>query len=425
MAGKVWTNSNGFDISLAVRKRVLCALRAGCDWVAANQVRHEWPNWDNNFGRLLGAVATNNGKWAWAISWNVARTAQGLLAASRVLGKNVESFEAAAELGLFQDTRLQIYDPEFPNLRGAIREETVNSFHINPRDGMECSQGWIAKTLYDGRRADPMWLARAGDQLRWTVNFLMQQKEWPMEYVFFGRDNSPKEQPFPKQYTRDGLWMRWPNHPIAFCFAALPIPLCQYAAITGDKKLVLKGAVPMAEWFLDNFFDESTGALQLPEGQVGHHSAAIAGVPRAVGNDDGAMVAVLCLNRVQPNRKWLEPALANADWWSNVTQKIHLFSAVPAAILLMLDAARLTGRRQYLDWVLGRLDEMLTLQCDKSDPRFHGGFMGEDIERMCKWLGCPADKVINLRMTSYLLIGLSKLVATARTWSPAYSCFGW
>jgi len=75
--------------------------------------------------------------------------------------------------------------------------------------------------------------------------------------------------------------------------------------------------------------------------------------------------------------------------------------------------------------VLSRLDEILALQCQSSDPRFHGGFMGEDVERMCQWLGCPADRVISLRMTSYLLIGLSKLVANAKTWSPAYSCFGW
>lgn len=425
MARKVWTNSSGFDISPAVRKRVLKALRAASQWCAANQVRHEWPNWDNNFGRLPGAVASTSGKTAWAISWNVARTAQGLLAASKVLGKDVAPFEETAELGLFQDTRLQIYDPEFPHLRGAVREETVNCFQINPRDGMECSQGWIAKTLYDGKKADPMWLHRAGDQLGWTVNFLMQQKAWPMEYVFFGRDNSPKEQSIPRLYTRDALWMRGPNHPIAFCFAALPIPVCQYAAVSGDKKMVRKGAVPMAEWFLKGFFNESTGALQLPAGSVGHHSASVGGVERVIGNDDGAMVAVLCVNRAQPNKKWLEPAIANADWWSNVTEKIHLFSAVPAAILLMLDAARLTGRRQHLDWVLGRLDEMLSLQCQKPEPLYNGGFMGEDIERMNKWLGCPAEKVINLRMTSYLLIGLSKLVANAKTWSPAYSCFGW
>ncbi len=425
MAGKVWTNSNGFDISPAVRKRVLKALRAAATWCAANQIRHEWPNWDNNFGKFTGGVAANTGKVAWSISWNVARTAQALLSASKVLGKDVAPFEQAAELGLFHDTRLQIYDPEFPLLRGAIREETVNSFHINPRDGMECSQGWIAKTLHDGRRADPMWLKRAGDQLSWTVNFLMQQKEWPMEYVFFGRDNSPQPQEFPQRYSRDGLWMRGPNHPISFCFAALPISLCQYIATTGKKRLLRKGAVPMAEWLLKSFFQESSGALQLPEGHVGHHSVTLAGTERAIGNDDGAMVAVLCLNRLQPSNRWLDPALANADWWSNVTGKIPLFSAVPAAILLMLDAARLTGRRQYLDWVLGRLDEMLALQCDKPGALYNGGFMGEDIERLVKWLGCPADKIINLRMTSYLLIGLAKLVATARTWSPAYSCFGW
>lgn len=425
MPRKLWTNSDGFDISPAVRKRVLKALRDASQWCAHNQVRHEWPNWENNYGRLPGAMSTTTGKIGWSISWNVARAAQGLLAASKVIGKDVAAFEETAELGLYHDTRLQIYDPEYPQLRGAIREETVNSFHINPRDGMECSQGWIAKTLYDGRKADPMWLARTRDHLNWTVNFLMQQREWPMEYVFFGRDYTKEMPPVPRPYSRQNLWMRNPGHPIAFCFAALPIPVCQYAAITGDRKLLRKGAVPMAQWLLDTFFDASTSTLRLPEGQVGHHSNAINGLQRVIGNDDGAMVAVLCVHRLDPKAKWLDPVIANADWWSNVTEKIHLFSAIPATILLMLDAARLTGKRQYLDWVLGRLDEVLSLQCTKPDPRFHGGFMGEDIERMTTWLGCRPDKTISLRMVAYLLIGLSKLVASAKTWSPAYSSFGW
>ena len=243
MARKVWTNGDGFDISPAVRKRVLKTLRAACEWCTANQVRHEWPNWENNLGRLPGAVSTKNGRIGWSISWNVARAAQGLLAASKVLGKDVAAFEETAELGLYRDTRLQIYDPEYPELRGAIREETVNSFHINPRDGMECSQGWIAKTLYDGKKADPMWLGRAKDHLGWTVNFLMQQPEWPMEYVFFGRDYPKSPQPVPRCYSRQDLRMRNPNHPIAFCFAALPIPLCQYAAISGERNDPIPSAI--------------------------------------------------------------------------------------------------------------------------------------------------------------------------------------
>ncbi len=425
MPRKVWTNRDGFDITPAVRKRVLKALRDACQWCAENQVRHEWPNWDNNHGRLPGAVSTRNGKIGWSISWNVARTAQGLLAASKVLGKDVTAFEETAELGLYHDTRLQIYDPEYPQLRGAIREETVNCFHINPRDGIECSQGWIAKTLYDGRKADPIWLSRACDHLNWTVNFLMQQPAWPMEYVFFGRDYAKDMPPVPRPYSDDRLRMRNPNHPIAFCFAGLPIPICQYVSLTGEKKLVRKGAVPMADWLLDTFFDAGTGALRLPEGSVGHHSDMIGGLQRAIGNDDGAMIALLCLHRLDPKRKWLDPVIANADWWSGITSRLHLFSAVPAAMLLMLDTARLTGKREYLDWVLARLDEVLALQCQKPDPRMHGGFMGEDIERMSTWLGCAQARRSACGWSSYLLIGLSKLVANAKTWSPAYSCFGW
>lgn len=425
MANRVWTDRNGFDIFPAVRKRVLQSLRAAGTWCVNNQCRHEWPNWENNYGRFHGAVAATSGKTAWAISWNTARLAQGLLAASRVLGKDAESLEDAADLGLFHDTRLQVYDPEFPDLRGAVREESVNCFQINPRDGMECSQGWIAKTLQDGRRADPMWLHRAGDQLHWTVDFLMQQRQWPMAYVYFGRDSLPKAPAGPRQYSRRPLRIDGPNDPISFCFAALSIPLCQYVNLTGDKRLIRKGAVPMAEWLVSSFFDGATGALRLPEGLVGHHSESLGGLSRVIGNDDGAMIALLCLHRLQPSSRWLDPVIANADWWANLRGPAHLFATVPAVILLMLDVARLTGERKYLDWVLGRLDEVFSLQCTKKGALFEGGFMGEDIQRMVKWLGCPAEKVITARMTSYLLIGLSKLVASAKTWSPAYSSFGW
>ena len=123
----------------------------------------------------------------------------------------------------------------------------------------------------------------------------MPQRAWPMEYVFFGGTtrlrSSPSEAAAPGRPSRCvGRTTR--------SRSALPpcqIPL-SYAAASGDKKMVRKGVVPVAEWFLQTT-STNRPALQLPEGSVGHHRASIGGVPRVIGNDDGAMVAVLCLNR--------------------------------------------------------------------------------------------------------------------------------
>ena len=430
-AGKIWNDRPGFDIPGKTRDRVLEALHGSCTWAMKNQIRHDPPNWDANHGRFPSMQNTRSGKFMRSISWNLARMSQGLLSAARVLEaagarrEFIQEVDNTAEIGLYQDTRAQIYDPEFPELRGAIREETPICFQINPRDGVECSQGFLVKAWRDGRSADPLWLGRARDQLSWTVNWLLKRPEWPLEYVFFGWDWIGKPDQFPRPYADNRLRYRKPNSPVSFYNMALIIPVCQFVAMTGEKRLLTRDVVAQGDWLVNVMLDPQTGALRTPNEALGHHAETLGGQMGALSNDDGVIIALLCLERLKPGRGYMEAALRNADWWLRLQETPKLRAAIPATMLLMLDLARLTGKAEYLNWVLDRLDALLARQNRSGDARFDGAFMGEDQGGDRSYVGSPADATTSLRMTSYSTIALSKLAATARTWSPAYSRFGW
>lgn len=425
-----WSPDTGFAIPEAQRRRVLRAIADAALWADRNQIRHAWPDWDANLGRVPKVQNIRTGTSSRSTVWALARLCQGLLSGARVLAAHgarpalIRAIENTAELGLYQDTRAQIYDPEFPELRGAFREETPICFQINPRDGVECSMGFLVKRWYDGPRADPLWMNRAADHLRWCTSWLMKRPDWPMEYLFFGWDYVRKPDQLPRAYANAALRIQTPHSPLTFYNAALLIPLCQHVRMRGAKPG--REAVRLGHWLLDNLFDEASGALRIRGASLGHHSDQLGGIPGVPSNDDGVMVAILCLDRVHPEPRLQQAALRNAAWWLNLRERPHLYAATPAAMIFLLDVARLTGRREYLDWVLARLDGLLALQCRRRDPRVQGAFLGEDGgRRFQEFLGCPPGETASLRMTSYALIALSKLAANAKTWSPAYSRFGW
>lgn len=428
---KVWSDRQGFAIPTKLRTELLETLRRACVWASTNQIRHTNPDWDANHGRLPCMQNTRTGKSMRSIVWNVARMSQGLLSAARVLEAAgarrdfIREVDNTAELGLYQDTRAQIYDPEFPALRGAIREETPICFQINPRDGIECSQGFLTKIWREGKAADPLWLNRTRDQLSWTVHWLLKRPEWPLEYVFFGWDWIGKPDQFPRPYADSHLRIRKPNSPVSFYNMAMLIPICQYVALTGDRKMLTRAVVAQGDWLLEVMLDPETGALRTPGAGLGHHTETLGGQAGALSNDDGVIIGLLCLDRFKPGRGYREAALRNAGWWLRLQETPRLRAAIPATMLLMLELARLTGQPEYLDWVLTRLESLLARQNRSGDARFDGAFVGEDGHGDRPYVGSSADETTSLRMTSYSTIALSKLVANARTWSPSYSRFGW
>jgi len=230
---------------------------------------------------------------------------------------------------------------------------------------------------------------------------------------------------FPRQFSQKKKVFREPQSVLNFYLAAVGIPLAQYVAKTGDRTLLSRQVWKTADWLVANLIDPKSGALRTPGKALGHHADELGGVKGLLSNDDGVIISLLCLDRMRPKTSWREAAFKNAEWWLGLKEQPKLFAAIPATMLLMLDMARLTGKVEYLDWVLERLEGVLALQDWGKNPMSRGAFLGEDGNRMPNWLGAPPEQCTCLRLTSYVTIALSKLIASEKTWSPAYSCFGW
>jgi len=412
----VWSDSTGFDIPDDLRARIRASLLDACDWCVRNQVCDAWPDWDANTGRLPFNVDPDTGKSHLSIVWAIARAAQGMLSAMKAAGDNDLARIETAERALFWATTLQLYSPEFPELNGAIVEETPLCRQINPRDGMECSMGWLTKHWFDGPAADRLWMLRARDHLQWTVNYLMQRPEWPLEYLFFGHSFSDETNRVPRRYGCADIRVRKPNSDLSFYNGALLLPVCQYSKWTGDESMLNASIGDMAEW-VAGFIDADTGAFRHTGDALGHHGDTINGLSNVLSNDDGVVIALLAYLQLRPDNDLLAVALKNCDWWLTVDKFGELFAPLSSSILLMLDAARLTGRKDYLDWSLKMTGRLLKTQDLSGDPKRNGAFMGAERS------GPKSHQMPCLRVTSYAMIALSKLLATAETWSPSYSAF--
>ena len=93
------------------------------------------------------------------------------------------------------------------------------------------------------------------------------------------------------------------------------------------------------------------------------------------------MVVVLAAHRQTGESKYLDAAVAYADWIVENEPHERPFSGFPIQANNVLDAGRAAGR-DYSSWVLDNLEgHLLALQVEGSgDPMADGGFRGEDEE---------------------------------------------
>ena len=398
---QAWNDRKGLALPPPVKAKAKAALKAAADWAVRNQRRHAWPAWDADAGRFLYHVYLPTGDHFWSNSWNTARCAQGLIGANRVLG-NAE-YLAAAERGLDYVKTLQVFAPEHPKARGAFLEETPQSDHVGPRDGIECTQALMAHHLITGDRAS---LLRAGAYLDWLMGH-MTPKPQPLAYCYL----KPKWSPSRASPTS------------LFLLASAAVPLTQYAAVTGKKSYLTRGAVPLIDTILD-VFQHASGGLSIPSRMPNRHIP-VAG-SSFVYNDDGAGVAILCVWAATGKRKYLDAAAAFGDWWLSQDADAFppVFALLPSLALFLADLARATGDRRYTDYVAAFSDRLFDLQMPPaSGSLVAGAFRGEDMAIEYR-KGARDEDFIAQRTTSYALLALSKLAAgNDRQWGPAYSAF--
>ena len=404
MKQRAWSDKTGLDVSSQTRQRAVRGLKAVADWAVRNQVRHCWPKWNANTGRFPYHVYLPTNDTFLSTSWNTARTCQGLFSAWQVLGN--KEYLDAAELGLEYVKSLQVFTPENPEAHGAFIEETPLGDHVAQRDGVECAQAFLAQYMATGNKTA---LLRTRAFLDWQMKEFKSDK-WPGGLLMLA----------------DPLNRAGGDDAMIFIFAAGAIPLCQYVALTGERKeYVTKCAAPMIDYVLEEI-QKSDGSYRWAKPHRDHH-APLPNDP-TVYNDDGIGIATLCAWKATKQKKYLDSVVAYADWWRDRDpEKLpHTFAMLTCMSIFMCDMARATGDQRYLDFIGKVEDRLFGLQILR-DERYlvSGGFRGEDMAHVYR-PGSNAFDWISLRSCSYGLMAMAKLAAAnAKQWGPSYSAFGW
>lgn len=393
---KAWSGRGGLALPKQLKADALRGLNAAAEWAARNQIRHQWPKWNANAGRFPYHVHLHTHEIMWSTSWNTARTIQGMLSAFLVTRER--RYLESAEWGLSYIKSLQVFAPEHPKARGAFIEETPLNDHVGPRDGVECTQALLAHFFVTGNRVS---LERARLFLDWLIG-ITREGVWPTSYIYI----VPEWSPSPVRVED------------AWCTFAAAIPLVQFAKAASSKKY-LKWAEHFARLIIG--LQRPDGSLRSP-GRSGHHSTS----DTVLYNDDGLGVALLAAWKGSGKTKYLDAAVANAEWWLSKGDDLPPNWAMPLAVTIFItDIARATGDTKFLDYLIRSAPRVLSLQILRDErPLISGAFRGEDMAGHYMAGASPAD-FISLRCQSYGLIALAKLAASgARQWSPSYSAFG-
>jgi uncharacterized protein YyaL (SSP411 family) len=402
MATKAWNDKTGLALEAAVKTKAAAGLKAVADWVVRNQVRHAWPRWDANTGRVPYHVHLKTSDYFLSTSWNTARTMQGMFSAYQVLG--APEYLEAAERGLEYIKSLQAFMPEFPRARGTFIEETPLGDHSGERDGVECVQALLAHYFMTGNKTS---LMRTKAFMEWLIKEYNSEC-WPMGSFYLAKPPQPGT----------------PNEAAEFIFAAAVIPLVQYVKVTGEKKYLTRCAIPMIEYVLKNI-QHADGAFRYFTPRKDHHSP----LPNdpTVYNDDGIGVAILCLWKATGKKRYLDAAVAYGDWWAarDLDNLPGTYAMLPAITLFLTDIARATGDTRYTKFMEAMAPKLFALQVNRDENRLvSGAFMGEDMAPNYR-KGADAGDFISLRSISYGLLAMAKLAArSGKEWGPSYSAFG-
>ena len=382
------------------------SLTLAADWAARNQVRDVWPAWDANKGRFPYHILIDPAKRAkkpqvWSTCWKTARAAQALYDAYLITRK--PEHLAAANLANEYVATLQVFEPGYEKFHGAFREDSPQGPHIASRDGMEAIQGFISGYVVT-KNPRFLRLAVAG------TDFLLRA-------------------------MKNGLWpfgIAWPadgrvKHQDEFCFYAGALVFAQMYAITGDKAYLKRGLIPFANRILKDYV-RADGALGVVIPDLNNHHMTKDGELAGVYiNDDGLGVALLAAYGVTGDTRYRDAAVGAADFWTRVTTTPDRLAVFPSVALFLSDVYRLTGDRMYLPRITEYAFKTMALQHKSPrEPFLHGCFEGEDLAAVRYDQTTKPLDYVDLRMTSYALIALSK-IAAAKTaqWGCAYSCYGW
>jgi hypothetical protein len=383
-----------FDADIRAKAREAVIL--GAEWHRHNQVRHSWPYWTADAGRFNSLVNARGGSEPPlnSICWNTARGAQAVLSAYKLTGD--PSMLETARLAMEYVKTCQIFQPEFAEHHGACVEETPLADHIASRDTVEAIQGFV--NLYSVSR-DPVCLQRAVAGADWFVNRYFKGGGYPNGYIM---------------HLENGRGIV-SNDFSRLMLAAAVLPLAQLDALTG-KTAYAPSALRMRDWVVDHAL-EPDGAIKIHDGtRVGHHAVQNGPLADCFTNDDGVGIALIAAYHATGQEKYREAVERNGRWWLAMKGFPDTFASVPAGLLFLVEMARFTDDKAYIDKALPYIERVLSVQHHSPyDPIRNGGFKGHDIadNREKALLKTDAGDYISHRTTMYAMMALAK-VATEK-----------
>ena len=395
------------NISERDRKMYLDRALKAADWYVNSQLGEPRAEWNADRGRFLYYYFPPQRQHVPGINWTQGRGLFVLTEAYKLSGE--ERYRRSAELAVRYIAALQIMDPYYGRALGAIKEETPQGARAGALDGAQAASGLLMYEKVTGEK-DALRRGRAfGDYI---LRHFSTDTGMPGEaYVY------------PEERVAHGIG--YAGHAIG---QATAIPLWHLYRRTGERKYlppVIYGAdlilgCQRADGAMHNCRDISQAKPPRPN----HHEGRGEGDERFIlRNDDGMMVVVLAAYQVTRDRKYLDAAVAYADWIVANEPHERPFCGFPVQANNVLDTAKVAGK-DYTDWVLAHLGKhLLDLQVlDSDDPRANGGFRGEDEEDEGGIFGGTSLDYVVQRVTCYAAGTLFRL--SGKGTGAGFSVFG-
>lgn len=245
-----------------------------CDSADAGRFVYEYVL-HRNFARGMGV-------------WGQAMAIMNLFDLARRYGEDGGGCRRSAMLAASYLKSIQVTDFRLPKSIGAFREHTPQTAESFPRDGV--TGGFGLCRLFKETQ-DEEWLDRARLFADWWIKHGTDKSGWP--YITFNID---------KQYGHNhgmevaGEDLDETEHVRGDWQAGSGIFFYQLYKLTGEERYIEKGFNPLIKG-LSKIYEENVGKPVVE----GFHGK----VPISYGNDDFALVALICGYRLKKDKKTL------------------------------------------------------------------------------------------------------------------------